>query len=59
MRKKPTARVRGLGRIMPTIAMALNQDIDAAIGTAAKGHCHDLGELLGALAYQPSDPSAG
>ena len=39
---------------MTVIAAKLNRDADAAIDGSVKGPCHEVRELLGALAYQPS-----
>jgi len=39
---------------MPPIAVWLNHDAGAVIRRPMKGHCHEVRELLGALAYQPS-----
>ena len=38
---------------MAAIAAKLNRDARAA-SLAVNGHCHEVRELLGALAYQPS-----
>ena len=39
---------------MAPIAVWLNHDAGAMIRRPMKGHCHEVRELLGALAYQPS-----